>query len=212
MSKTKMFIRVGSDEVPLGEIHPAQARILVKKEYAFWDNNRLIIFAQPAFLALAQGDAWVLNSEKFDVSPIELERRKIWFKSFFETAVSAVTRSLDKTPRVVITTPTTSKEIIYEDILNDSPLSPEEKAFYTSSDVVYSEEDSEKLAFLFTYQGEEERLKKAMTQMGQHSRGTPEQPHVIVPYADVIYKIINSQDSTLEEEDKVEFSGVTAKS
>lgn len=109
-SVVKMVIRVGKDEVPLGECHPAQARNLVKKEYASWDDGKLLILARPAFLKLAEGDHWVLPNEKPDVSDRELDRRKIWFKDFMTQAVKAIVPSADDKPRHLPVSPAVPKD------------------------------------------------------------------------------------------------------
>lgn len=100
-SVVKMVIRVGKDEVPLGECHPAQARNLVKKEYASWDDGKLLILGRPTFLRMLgdEKEHWTLSYERPDVSDSELDRRKAWFKEFMTQAVKAVIPSSDMKPR-----------------------------------------------------------------------------------------------------------------
>jgi hypothetical protein len=99
-SVVKMMIRVGKDEIPLGECHAAQARNLVKKEFASWQDGKLLILARPAFLKLMEdGDHWVRSAERSDISDRELDRRKIWFKEFMTKAALAVSKSQDDKPR-----------------------------------------------------------------------------------------------------------------
>lgn len=98
--KVRMFIRVGKDEVPLGECHPAQARSLVKKEYASWSEGNLLVLGRPAFLKMMEdGDHWVTAREKTEVSGSELDRRKIWFRGFMSQAVKALAKTHEATPR-----------------------------------------------------------------------------------------------------------------
>lgn len=109
-SVVKMMIRVGKDEIPLGECHAAQARNLVKKEFASWQDGKLLILARPAFLKLMEdGDHWVRSAEKADISDRELDRRKIWFKEFMTKAALAVSKSQDDKPRHAPVSPAVPK-------------------------------------------------------------------------------------------------------
>ena len=95
-SMVKMVIRVGSDEVPLGECHAAQARGMVKKEYASWQDGKLLILGRPAFLKIMMdGNHWLMEGERPDVSERELDRRKIWFKDFMTNATKAVLKTIE---------------------------------------------------------------------------------------------------------------------
>ena len=89
--KIPLVARMGADLVPLGHCNQAQARILVKKDVAAWQDGTLTVLARPAFLRLLVDDAhWVGKSDYGNVSPAEMDRRKVWFAEFMTKAVKAV--------------------------------------------------------------------------------------------------------------------------
>ena len=48
MSKrVKMITRMGGQDVPLGECHPGQARVLVREEMAAWQDGKLLLVLRP---------------------------------------------------------------------------------------------------------------------------------------------------------------------
>ena len=80
-----MIVHIDHKPVPVGYANPAQARILVKKELATWQDGSLLILLRPAFRDLLSSNGPHLMKGPFDdenTSLAELDRRLMWFKHF----------------------------------------------------------------------------------------------------------------------------------
>jgi len=88
----KMFTRLAGTDIPIGQCHPAEARVLVKKDLAAWQDGNLQVILRPAFVDLLDSNehAWKGPLDDGNVSQAELDRRMAWFKQFVELGVQAL--------------------------------------------------------------------------------------------------------------------------
>ncbi|MEI6297333.1 MAG: hypothetical protein WCO84_06895, partial [bacterium] len=79
-----MIFKIGDEVLSIGKCHPSQARILVKKDLATWEDGNIKVI-----LRNAQAEAFEHNQDNFlhgpsdnkDVSMGEMDRRLDWFKN-----------------------------------------------------------------------------------------------------------------------------------
>jgi len=92
MKTVQMVARVGDEEIPVGTCHPAQARVLIKRQLAAWQDNKLLLSIRPVFQRLLDTNkhAWEGPADDNNVSPAELRRREAWFASFVGKAARAL--------------------------------------------------------------------------------------------------------------------------
>lgn len=92
-ANVSMFYRFGEENLPLGKCHPSQARILVRKELATWEDGNLKVILRPAHSEILDRDPYQLIRRAEDdqnVSKAELDRRLDWFKQFARKATMAL--------------------------------------------------------------------------------------------------------------------------
>jgi len=95
MSQTVQLItEIGDQTINVGKCHPGQARILVKKGHAAWDDGKLKLALRPIHLAVALNHT-KLDHEGNEVSNAELERRVDWLRSLVEAVVETDTHGSD---------------------------------------------------------------------------------------------------------------------
>ena len=89
----------GTQTIPVGKIHPAQARRLVKLDYAAWEDGKCLFLLRPAMASLLANSpaAWLgpQDDEGRVVSPAEMDRRKAWFLNLIQTTARTVARTGD---------------------------------------------------------------------------------------------------------------------
>lgn len=95
MSKAiKMVTNLAGTEIPVGDCHPGQARVLVKQDLAAWQDGKLLLLLRPAFLELLSSneDAWKGPLDDANVSGAERDRRMAWFKQFIRLGAEALSK------------------------------------------------------------------------------------------------------------------------
>ena len=93
MKHVRLKFKLGDKVLPLGTCHPAQARIMVQKELASWDDGELLLILRPAHSDFLDHDQeHLIHGPVFDpnVSKAELDRRLIWLKWFLEQSTKAL--------------------------------------------------------------------------------------------------------------------------
>lgn len=92
MKHVRLKFKLGDKVLSLGDCHPAQARLMVQKELASWDNGELLLLLRPAHSDLLDHDPEHLIGPAYDsnVSKAELDRRLVWFKWFLEKSTKAL--------------------------------------------------------------------------------------------------------------------------
>jgi hypothetical protein len=91
----KMIADVGGSEpIDAGHCHPSQARILVKKQLASWQDGKLLVQIRPTHLMVANN---TINRKDGDpnVSKAEVERRTEWFQSIIQAVAGSDTHGSD---------------------------------------------------------------------------------------------------------------------
>jgi len=93
-SAVKMITDLGGTTIDIGTCLPAQARILVKKKHAKWQDGKLVVSMRPVHLAVA------VNHQDRDrndpnVSNAELDRRLDWLRGIMRAVVQSDTHGSD---------------------------------------------------------------------------------------------------------------------
>lgn len=96
MSSVQMVAKIGDQTIRVGTCHPGQARILVKKDHAAWDDGQLILYLRPAHLQLAENTRRLVDDEEaYMVSEAEVERRLHWLRKLLMAVVQTDTHGSD---------------------------------------------------------------------------------------------------------------------
>lgn len=93
-NNVQMSTVIGGQSIAIGQCLPAQARILVKKGHAKWEDGGLVLNLRPIHLAVALNHRR-LDNEGDEVSNAELERRIEWLRSIMGAVVNADTHGSD---------------------------------------------------------------------------------------------------------------------
>jgi hypothetical protein len=95
-SSIQMVAKIGDQTIRVGTCHPGQARILVKKEHARWDDGSLVLHLRPIHLQVAYNNPRLPLGEKEDeVSNAEVERRLDWFRTIMQAVMAGDTHGSD---------------------------------------------------------------------------------------------------------------------
>jgi hypothetical protein len=97
MSKSiQMVAEIGTQTIRVGTCHPGQARILVKKDHAKWNDGQLILRLRPVHLQVAENNRRLITSEEAnEVSNAEVERRLRWLRTIMMAVAETDTHGSD---------------------------------------------------------------------------------------------------------------------
>ena len=94
-NSVKVIADLGKGEpFDAGHCHPSQARILVKKKLAKWQDGKLLVQLRPVHIAVAM-NTLTLPGEDRDVSEAEVQRRQAWFRSVVQGVLQSDTHGSD---------------------------------------------------------------------------------------------------------------------
>ena len=101
MNTIEMIARVGDQVLTVGKCSSAQARILVKKEHAAWEDGKLLLPLDPELLQVAVNNPDGPLDDA-NVSKKEKERRMAWLRSLLSAqAGSRASKARSNIPEIV---------------------------------------------------------------------------------------------------------------
>lgn len=138
MNTIDMIARVGGQVLAVGKCTSAQARILVKKEHAAWEDGKLLLPLDPELLQVAVNNPDGPLDDA-NVSKKEKERRMAWLRSLLSAqAGSRASKARSNIPEIVghallLNFPI---EVVDPNRLPTEPLDPAEQAEWFDAGLV----------------------------------------------------------------------------
>lgn len=150
MSKNvQMSTMIGGQAISIGQCLPAQARILVRKGHARWQDGGIVLSIRPVHLEVAMNHK-KLDHEEAEVSNAELERRIEWLKTLMvaqanaDTGSATVDRGLESRPPLKTRQASQARFLVCSPEESSEVLSDEEAAeWFTNPDKTPAELNAE---------------------------------------------------------------------